>query len=281
MILIKRLAAAAFLVAGSVGAQGRTSAAPMGSYEVFALRYASIPFKVNGLIADADSSRHMDIAMTIWLMRGRGRTVVLDAGFKRADMIARYKPTGYVRPDSALLGVGVKATDVTDLIISHIHWDHFDGADLFPNAKIWIQREEVEYYIDTAGKVLHAAIDRQDAVMLNDLRKAGRLQLVDGDAKEIIPGITVYTGGKHTFQSQYVGVKTADATIVLASDNMYLYENLDRHVPIAQTLDAASNLAAQDRMRTLASELRLIIPGHDPEVFKRFTLVAPNVVRIK
>ena len=57
-------------------------------------------------------------------------------------------------------------------------------------------------------------------------------------------GITCYTGGKHTFQSQYVGVNTKAGTVILASDNMYLYENLEKHVPIAQTLDADSNLRA-------------------------------------
>ena len=50
---------------------------------------------------------------------------------------------------------------------------------------------------------------------------------------------------------------------------------------IAQTLDAASNLAAQTRMTTLASAIRYVIPGHDPLVFDRFELVKPNVVRIR
>jgi glyoxylase-like metal-dependent hydrolase (beta-lactamase superfamily II) len=117
--------------------------------------------------------------------------------------------------------------------------------------------------------------------MLHALRAAGRVNEIDGDAREILPGITVYTGGKHTFASQYAAVKTREGTIVLASDNMYLYENLDRGVPIAQTLDPASNLAAHGRMRTLASETRLIVPGHDPAVFERFPRVADNVVRIR
>jgi glyoxylase-like metal-dependent hydrolase (beta-lactamase superfamily II) len=95
--------------------------------------------------------------------------------------------------------------------------------------------------------------------------------LVDGDGKEIIPGITVHTGGKHTYASQFAAVRTGVDTIVLASDNLYLYENLARRVPIAQTLDAASNVKAQGRMLTLASDARLIVPGHDPEVFNRFT----------
>ena len=65
--------------------------------------------------------------------------------------------------------------------------------------------------------------------------------------------------------------------IVIASDNMYLYENLEKHAPIAQTFDPASNLAAQERMKTIG---RIIIPGHDPAVMTRFPRIAPGVVRV-
>ena len=41
----------------------------------------------------------------------------------------------------------------------------------------------------------------------------GRVSFVDGDAKEILPGITCYTGGKHTYASQYVGVNTAKGVV--------------------------------------------------------------------
>ena len=84
--------------------------------------------------------------------------------------------------------------------------------------------------------------------------------------------VRVYIGGRHTFASQYVGVTAKPGPIVLASDNLYLYENLDKHVPIAQTFDEKSNLAAQDKMRTLVRDLRFIVPGHDPDVLKRAAL---------
>jgi glyoxylase-like metal-dependent hydrolase (beta-lactamase superfamily II) len=255
---------------------------PAPLYEVYAIRYASIPFKVAGLIAGADTSRRLDIAMTIWLMKGPdGRIVLLDAGFKREDLILRWKPVDYVTPAAALERFGVRREAVTDIIISHVHWDHLDGADLFPNARIWIQKEEYEHHIDSTGKRLANAIDTADATMLHNMKLAGRVNLVDGDAREIIPGITVYIGGKHTFQSQYAGVSTASGIVVLASDNMYLYENLEKHVPISQTLDAASNLAAQDRMTRIAATPRLIVPGHDPAVFVRFPLPGNGVARIK
>ena len=275
-----RIAAALGLVA-SLASGASAQATP--DYEVYAVRYATLPkFRVSGLIANADTSRRLDIAMMVWAIREPGgRTVLLDAGFKRADLMSRWNPEDYKLPSEAIGALGIKATDVTDVIVSHVHWDHFDGADLFPRAKVWIQRDEVAHHIDSAGKSLDRALDGPDAAMLHALRGAGRVNQIDGDGKEILPGITVFTGGKHTFQSQYVSVKTRAGTIVLASDNMYLYENLDRRVPISQTLDPASNLAAQDRMRSLASATRLIVPGHDPEVFTRFERVADGVVRIR
>ena len=74
-------------------------------------------------------------------------------------------------------------------------------------------------------------------------------------------------------------MNTAAGTVVLASDNVYLYENLEKHVPIAATLDADSNLRAQDRMKQLAAKPELLVPGHDPAVMKRFPETAPGVVR--
>jgi glyoxylase-like metal-dependent hydrolase (beta-lactamase superfamily II) len=250
-------------------------------YEAFAIRYATLPnFRVSGLIAGADTSRRLDIAMMVWMLRGANRTVVIDAGFQRPDLIQRWRPTGYVKPSEAVAAAGVAPEQVTDVIISHIHWDHFDGAELFPNATIWIQREEVWHHIDSTGKVLDRAIDAPDAQMLARLIKQGRVKLVDGD-QEIIPGINVWIGGKHTFQSQFVSAKTAAGTVVFASDNAYLYENLDKRLPIAQTVDAASNLRAQDRMLALATERRLVIPGHDPDVMKRFATIREGFVAIR
>ena len=242
------------------------------SYEVYAIRYATLPnFPVKSLIQGADSSRHLDIAMMVWLLKGSdGRNVLVDAGFYRADFVARWKPTNFVPPSEAVERAGVKPDDVTDVIISHVHWDHLDGIDLFPKARVWIQREEFEHHLDSAGTVRNRAIDAGDAKILAGIARQGRLMLVDGDAREIIPGITVYTGGKHTYASQFATVKSGGSTIVIASDNVYLYENLARRVPIAQTLDTVSNVRTQGRMLSLASDARLIVPGHDPEVFVRF-----------
>jgi glyoxylase-like metal-dependent hydrolase (beta-lactamase superfamily II) len=255
---------------------------PAPTYDVDAVRYAVLPgFPVRSLVAGSDTSRRIDVAMVVWLVRGNGRTVLVDAGFYRDKFLQRWKPTDYVRPSEALERAGVRAEEVTDIIISHVHWDHADGADLFPNARVWIQKEEYTHHVGPNGQALASAIDPEVARMLSSLAARGRVREVPGDSTEIIPGITVFTGGKHTFASQYAAVRTAAGTVVIASDNAYLYENLDRHRPIAQTLDSLSNLRAQARMARLASAPRLIVPGHDPAVFVRFDKPGNGVARIR
>lgn len=271
----------------SVRAQS-SGASAVPQYEVFAIRYASIPdFPVNALVAGTDPSRKLSIAMTVWLIRGHGRTILVDSGFYRPQFFKDFKVDGFLKPSEAVAQSGitpaVKPEEITDVIITHMHWDHADGMDLFPHALIWLQKDEYTYYTGEAWQQprTHGGIDPDDVLEAVKLNLAGRVRLVNGDAQEIFPGITCYTGGKHTFQSQYVGVSTRAGTVILASDNMYLYENLEKHVPIAQTLDKDSNLRAQDRMKQLAASPRLIVPGHDPAVFEKFPKVSDRAVRIE
>jgi len=252
-------------------------------YEVYAIRYATLPdFPVSGLLKGADASRKMDLAMMIWLVKGNGRNILVDSGFYHDQFFKDWKVKDFVRPSEALAPLGVKPEEITDVIVTHMHWDHVDGIDLFPKAKIWIQKDEYTYYTGEAWQQrrTHGGIDPDDVLTIVKLNTQGRVMLVNGDAQEIIPGVICYTGGKHTWQSQYVSVDSKDGKIVLASDNMYLFENLEKHLPIAATLDAESNLRAQDRMKQIAASPRLIVPGHDPAVFERFPHVSANIVRI-
>ena len=253
------------------------------AYEVYAVKFATIPaFRVSGLVAGADPARTLDIAMMVWVARSADRIVLVDAGFVRDKFIQQWKPADYVTPAVAVeRALGIAPEHVTDIVISHVHWDHADGVSLFPKARVWIQREEYAHHVGEEGAVLNRAIDRDVAAAFFGLRAAGRLMLVDGDDREVAPGIRVYTGGKHTFASQFVGVTTRAGTVVLASDNAYLYENLEKRLAIAQTLDAVSNLAAQARMAKIAAKPEFVVPGHDPEVFKRLPQLKPGVVRIE
>jgi glyoxylase-like metal-dependent hydrolase (beta-lactamase superfamily II) len=254
-------------------------------YEVYAVRFATIAnFPLSSLVAGADRARRMDIAMMVWLLKsGNGRVALVDTGFHREQYFRQFAVKDFVMPSEAIAPLGVKPDDVTDIFLTHMHWDHAGGIDLFPAARVWVQKDEYDYYTGDAWQSArtHGGIDADDVLEIVKRNTRGLVSFVHGDDDTSLSGIGFGVGGKHTWQSQFVTVQLRQKTAVLASDNMYLYENLDAHVPIAQTLDAVSNLRAQDRMKSTATEPRLVVPGHDPAVFTRFPKVSDRIVRVE
>jgi glyoxylase-like metal-dependent hydrolase (beta-lactamase superfamily II) len=159
------------------------------------------------------------------------------------------------------------------VVISHAHWDHMGGIDLFPKANVWIQKDEFRYYTGEAWQPGgdHDGIDPDDVQQLMRLNTEGRLRWVDGDNVEIFPGIRAYTGARHTFASQYLRV---DGTppFVLASDSVYLYRNLAEHKASAtfSEADYPANIKNQARMIQLAGSPDRVVPGHDALQFQKF-----------
>jgi len=274
-----------FLSAESSAPQTQ-SPPPAPSYTIEAIRYATVPnFPLSGLVMGAPRNQHIDIAMVFWLIRGGGRVILFDSGFHRDKWFTQFNVTDFLSPDKAVQLAGVDPAQVTDIIIiiSHAHWDHMDGIDLFPNAVIWIQKAEYEYYTGAAWQPggRHGGIDSDDVQELVRRNLAGKVRFVDGDDKEVLPGIRAYTGARHTYASQYIRVD-GQPPFVLASDNCYLYENLRSHRASAtfDPADAAANIAAQQRMIDLAGSPDRVVPGHDPEQFNRFPTTG-RIARIR
>ena len=243
-------------------------------YSIQAIRYGTITnFPVASLVIGAPRGEKMDIAMVVWLIRGGGHNILFDSGFHREAWLKQFPTADYLRPDDAVKLAGVKPEDVTDIIISHAHWDHMGGIDLFPKATVWIQKQEFAYYTGDAWQPggRHGGIDPDDLKTLVQRNIDGRLRLVDGDNVELLPGIRAYTGARHTWASQYIRVE-GDPPFVLASDNCYLYRNLAEHKASATFSDAdqPANIHNQERMIELAGSADRVVPGHDPRQFEKF-----------
>jgi len=243
-------------------------------YSIQAIRYASADDEVADLVMGAPKDEKITIAMVVWLIRGGGRNILFDSGYHRDTFLKDFPSTGYIRPDEAVKLAGVQPEEITDIVVSHSHWDHLGGIDLFPKAAVWIQKEEFRYYTGEAWQPggNHGGIDPEDVQQLVRLNTEGRLHLVDGDDVEIFPGIRAYTGARHTYASQYLRVD-GNPPFVLASDNCYLYRNLSEHKASATFSDAdhPTNIKNQERMIQLAGgNPDRVIPGHDASQFQKY-----------
>lgn len=243
-------------------------------YSIYAIRYANSPGDpVSSMVMGTPNGEKLDTVYALWLIRGGGRNILFDSGFHRERWFKQWKIEDYIRPDQAVALAGVAPEEVTDIIISHAHWDHMGGIDLFPKAVVWIQKAEFEYYTGAAWQPggRHGGIDPEDVQELVRLNTSGRLRLVNGDDVEILPGIRAYTGSRHTYASQYIRV-AGNPPFVLASDNVDLFRNIAERKSSAtfSKNDQEGNIAEQQRMIQLAGSAERIIPGHDALQFEKF-----------
>ena len=279
---MKHLASRLYLVLAIAAV--RPVAAPAPEYSIQAIRYASSPGdSVADLVMGAPKDEKLDTVFAVWLIRGGGRNILFDSGFHREKWFKYFTVTDYLRPDEAVRLAGVKPDEITDVVISHAHWDHMGGIDLFPKATVWIQKDEFRYYTGEAWQAggQNDGIDPEDATELVRLNTEERLRLVDGDNVEIFPGIRAYTGARHTYASQYLRVE-GRPSFVLASDNCYLYRNIAEHKASAtfSPADQPANIKNQQRMIDLAGSADRVVPGHDALQFQRF-LTKGRIARIK
>ena len=79
--------------------------------------------------------------------------------------------------------------------------------------------------------------------------------------------------GGHAKGIQAVRVKTARGWVVLASDSAHYFENIVQYRPFIVVHNVEDMLRGYDRLRSLASSLEHIVPGHDPAVLARYPSV--------
>ena len=251
-------------------------------YKIYAIKFAERTKKIlSSARAIGDKSGDSTgVCYMIWLLKGdNGKTILVDAGFS--------DPTGYwdmkfTRPDSALQKLNIKPEDITDIIITHPHWDHIDGIDLFPKAMVWMQQEDHDEFVKHVWEKgsNNFGFTKADVDKLQKKKSDNKLTLVKGDNIEILPGIKVFTGAKHTFESQYVVLGPDNDRTIIASDNCWFYYNLISMLP-APSLDPQAYVNNLKRMKTMVNNIDYIIPGHDPLLFTKFPKVAENIVQIR
>lgn len=220
----------------------------------------------------------------MWFLRGdNGRNILVDVGYERDYSRPLAPGQYYIRPDSALQRIDINPDDITDIIITHSHNDHIGGLDLFGNGTIWIQRNEYLYFVGDGWQegADQRGLNKDDVMRIVRANINGRVKFVDGDNKEIIPGIKVFTGSTHTFESQHLLVDTEDEKVMLASDDSWFYYNLDNELSVSLVRNPDAYIEQLRRMKKMVSNPELIIPGHDPQVMQRFQKVAEGVVRIR
>ena len=242
------------------------------TYEVYAVKYAERASSSHSTFVFKDPhDAPMDMDYFVWAISGGGRTYVVDLGFDR-----RYErgARNLLRtPAEGLDLLGVNPASVEEVIVTHMHYDHAGSMPDFPNAKFHLQDTEMSF---ATGRYLkHKAFRFGNFVEYTvDFVRAvydDRVIFTDG-VGEIAPGITVHRVGGHTHGMQIVRVNTRGGWLVLASDAIHMYANMERQNPYPAVFNVHEMLEGSRTALKLADgNADMIIPGHDPIKMQRYS----------
>ena len=247
-------------------------------YEVFALRYARRDaMRSNHFIGGDPHDGPMPMDYFVWLIRGDGRTIVVDCGFT-AEVAAQRKREYLRNPIDALRLLGVEPDQVQDLVLTHLHYDHVGNFDKFPNATFHLQEPEIHYAVGRhmRHRYLAHSFEVEDVVGIVRLNYAGRVRLYGGPV-DLHPGITLHPAPGHSAGLQFVRVNTRRGPVVLASDVTHFYENMESGRPFTTCVSVADTVESFELLKAAAPTPQHIVPGHDPEVMRRYKPPTPDL----
>ncbi|HEX6092854.1 MAG TPA: MBL fold metallo-hydrolase, partial [Dongiaceae bacterium] len=188
-------------------------------WELYVLEYArSRNQPVASLIQGAFDEGVMNVPFAFVLARNGKRNVLIDSGFMNkgggAEMATKFDIPWWISPVRLLGELGVLAEQVTDIFISHAHFDHMGGIGEFPNAMIYMQKREYLSWLEAMALpprfgFLTAAVSPDDLRSALDASVDHRLTLLEGDKDNVLPGIHARFGEGHTLGQQFVVVEAA------------------------------------------------------------------------
>jgi N-acyl homoserine lactone hydrolase len=243
-------------------------------YTIRAIKVGNCQVRDHITFQDSEGQETRTYNLYVWVIEGGPKPIIVETGpnpryvgeFNKAT--AKYIPGGVRQlPEEdtlvALKRAGIDPADVSHVIVTHLHADHYDYFPAFPNAKLVVNRREYE---EARGH----ADDPENRGHLNpDVFAAVRARpeaLILSEDQEVLPGIRTIPLGCHTNGSQGVLVRTHMGPALLTGDVVYMYDNIEQNRP-SRSPDPQACKAAMARIRSLAD---IVLPAHDPLTLQRW-----------
>jgi glyoxylase-like metal-dependent hydrolase (beta-lactamase superfamily II) len=232
----------------------------------------------------------MDLPFSFILAQREGRNLLVDTGFMQEDSCSGFSrkfgvPT-WISPLRMLAEMGLKADDISDVVITHAHFDHMGAIAEFSNAHIYIQKSELLSWYEMIALPrrfghLTAIVDPDNLRSALDASIQHRVTLVDGDQDNALPGVHLRLGSGHTIGQQFVVIETAKGRRVVSGDCVYSrrqftgLNNDGVYAPLNNAVGSVwEQLKTLDKMNDeLGGDLDRLIVLHDIERWKGHAVV--------
>lgn len=238
--------------------------------------FGVVPKRLWSRVCPTDESNRIAMTTNCLLIEGEGRRILVDTGLGHKESrnfvdIYGVDFSHHTLEDS-LAACGVRTEDITDVILTHLHFDHVGGATrrageeivpTFPNARHHVQKRHYDHALNPTER------DRASFLPHNiePLARAGLFEFTDGDT-ELFPGIHLIVVNGHTPGQQTVKISDGSNVIVWFAGDLL---PMSAHVPLpyimGYDLFPMTTLEEKKRLLPQATEERWVaVFEHDPSV---------------
>ena len=277
-------------------AAAATLAAPVAQAQVCSVwlvensRFMGVPFGmfhpdrsfVQGSNNPKNNVNTVDLPVNVGVIKCGQELILYDNGWNQTDY-HKMTGTGHWSPLSKQIEqIGFKAADVKKVIVGHGHWDHAGSLDEFPNAILYIQREElkgIEWALNYPHPRISAVNDSPggcsrtpacgypsktlDSIYGKVLK--GKAVIVDGEM-DVLPGVKIHPAFRaHTAGSQLLEVNTAMGKLMFGSDAYSSWEGIrDWEIANPQQTDTVQQFLAYEKCYKVTGGYQNCVAAHEP-----------------
>jgi glyoxylase-like metal-dependent hydrolase (beta-lactamase superfamily II) len=250
-------------------------------WDIYVLEYARSKAQpwvdlISGMYEDGV----VDLPFSFVLARRGDRNVLIDTGFMQDDhsFSQKFGIPYWISPLRLLGELGLAPSAITDIFVTHAHFDHMGSIGEFPNAQIYIQKSELLSWYEAIALPkrfahLTAIIDPDNLRSALDASIEHRVTLVDGDKDNVLPGIHARLGSGHTIGQQFIVIETEGGRRTISGDCVYSRRQLTGHnhdgvyVPLNNAVGSVwEQLKTIDKMNDeIGGDLAKLVILHDSE----------------
>ena len=238
---------------------------------------------INHLYLEENAPPRLLTCMYFWCVVDETGPVVIDQGFSAQTLKDLNIPFRFeAEPPELLRRIGIDVQDVRNVILTHLHWDHYSGEEFFPRATYFVQQREMDFLVNPLirYRALGRFYNRAALEKIVRLHLAGRVEVIDGD-HDLFPGISSLWTGGHSPGSQAVVVETKKGSAVICGDVVPRYQNVCEDIPCGIHTNTIEAVQALKKVKARAGSMDLILTGHDPEAMQKYPRVADGVYLIE
>lgn len=248
-------------------------------YDVYAIRYGEQLERPEGsTYMGGDPSKMIrGLDFFIYIIRGENKTYIVDTGFN-PDLSGEGGRHFLEQPSEIISKLGIDSKAIDHVLLTHAHFDHVGNLDSYPNANFSIHVEEMNSITgpDMKFAPFKLAYHARDTRRLVELLYEERLSFYEGLVNHVAPGIELHLIGGHSRGQMALRVNTKRGWIVLASDAVHLYDEVELERPFAIFHDLQKMIEGYRTCLKLAGTQDYLISGHDPKVTDWYPALAPE-----